>query len=40
MNSVSCLAPDCGGETGEEENVESDIQGQLKEMRVMEGRAD
>lgn len=27
----------CGGETGEEENVESDMEGQLKEVRVKRG---
>lgn len=30
MDSVSYLAPDCGGEDGEEEKVESDIEGPLK----------
>ena len=39
MNSIntSCLATACGGEAGEEETVESDMWGQLKEVRVKRG---
>lgn len=34
MNFIPCLAPDCGVEDDEEENVESKIKDQLKEVRA------